>query len=101
MSNQNLPTSVTSYDLAARFLHTRGKPVPRKKLANNTYVERRNDSTIAVRPTRCYRPSEASNVRQHAQDHARQRHGQRNRPRGHGHSGTHGAGRTHTSSAPA
>lgn len=49
MSFQNKPTSVTSYDLAALFLHTRGKPVPRKKLANNTYVERRNDSTIAVR----------------------------------------------------
>lgn len=41
--------SVTCYDTAALFLHTRGKPVPRKKFANNTYLERRDASTIALK----------------------------------------------------
>lgn len=40
--------AVTDYLTAAAFLHTRGKPVPRKKFANNTYLERRDEGTIAL-----------------------------------------------------
>lgn len=40
--------SLSSYATADLFLHTRGKAVPRKKLANNTYAERRGEGKIAV-----------------------------------------------------
>lgn len=40
---------IQSYATADLFLNTRGKRVPRKKWANNTYAERRNDSTIAIK----------------------------------------------------
>lgn len=36
------------YHAAHEFLHTRDRPVPRKKYANNTHLERRNADTIAV-----------------------------------------------------
>jgi hypothetical protein len=41
--------TVTDYTTAQAFLHTRDHPVPRKKVANNTYVERRSAIAIAVR----------------------------------------------------
>lgn len=40
---------LSSYDDCVKFLITRDRPVPRKKAANNTYVERRDADTIAVR----------------------------------------------------
>lgn len=41
-------TSNPCYTSAANHLHTRSKPVPRKKVANNTYLERRTDESIAL-----------------------------------------------------
>lgn len=40
---------VINHATAHEFLHTRGKPVDRKKLQNNTYAERRSNGDIAVR----------------------------------------------------
>lgn len=41
-------TVVHDFDTAAAFLHTKGKPVPRKKLSNNTYLVRESEDTIHV-----------------------------------------------------
>jgi hypothetical protein len=40
---------VINHATAHEFLHTRGKPVDRKKLQNNTYAERRPNGDIAIR----------------------------------------------------